>query len=102
MAGAAKGTASTSGGSLAGGLAGALTRAAFVVPYAVNQLGSLLNTLLLRNVDTSVAGPVVNALTLAITALVETWMDPSRGRTTVIVPATALVAVGVYLCLTST
>ncbi|KAA0147572.1 hypothetical protein FNF31_07566 [Cafeteria roenbergensis] len=83
---------------LASAVLGAFTRLAFILPFAVNQAGSVLCTAAMASLPTSIVQPVANSLTLAVTAVTSSAMGLPTGRPTVVGAGLALIAVGAWLC----
>ena len=69
----------------------------YVLPFLVNQSGSLLYYLTIATADISLAVPITNALTFLVTMLVGRWMGEEIGsyRTHA---GIVLVVCGVALC----
>jgi drug/metabolite transporter (DMT)-like permease len=89
-----------------GGLAGVwwallavFTNWRFVVPYAVNQGGSMAFNMLLGAAPISLAAPVVNSLTVVVTALTAHALGEKQTINRGTVLGTALVMGGVALCM---
>jgi len=74
-----------------------LTTPSFLVPQVLNQLGGLLFIALLSGADISVAVPAANATSLAANAAADVLLG-ERYRLRFLLPGTALVALGLYLC----
>ena len=77
-----------------------LTGRGFLIPFAINQLASVLFTLLLARVPVTVAVPSVNALTFLFTSLCGQYVcreptDSSVRRWC----GMFLILLGVYLCM---
>ena len=71
----------------------------FVLPFAVNQCGSVLYTALLASVPVSLALPVVNSLTAVFTFLTAYFVLGERERVSLASAAgAALVIAGVAVC----
>ncbi|XP_076231705.1 transmembrane protein 234 homolog isoform X2 [Calliopsis andreniformis] len=63
-----------------------ITTLEYIIPFIVNQCGSVLYFLTLSDTDISLATPVTNSLTFVVTAITDTYI----GMT--------LVLIGTFLC----
>ena len=73
-----------------------LTRWRYTLPFAINQLGSVLFFYCLASLEVSVASPVVNGLTFLVTALVSGLIG-EKPLTKRSLQGTVLVAIGCFL-----
>jgi hypothetical protein len=94
---AADGGAAGAGGGFFAEWRALLTTPSFLVPQVLNQLGGLLFIALLSGADISVAVPAANATSLAANAAADVLLG-ERYRLRFLLPGTALVALGLYLC----
>ena len=76
------------------------TNCGYTIPFAINQIGSLLYYLTVAKLDISLAVPIVNSLTVLFTTLVGALLGESlrSGRNYI---GMVLVLAGVALCLTA-
>jgi drug/metabolite transporter (DMT)-like permease len=75
-----------------------LTNPAQLIPFAINQSGSLFFYYLLANDPLTVAGPLCNALTFAFTAITAFLLGEQVRSPILLALGTLLVLLGVYLC----
>ncbi|XP_037916764.1 transmembrane protein 234 homolog [Hermetia illucens] len=78
-----------------------VTRWQYIVPFLLNQSGSLLYFFTLQKTALSVAVPIANSLSFVFTALVAQLLGERAASKNVIL-GTILVAVGSILCLIET
>ncbi|XP_053989886.1 transmembrane protein 234 homolog isoform X2 [Hylaeus anthracinus] len=67
-------------------LAFLVTKLKYIVPFIINQCGSILYFLTLSSTDISLAVPVTNSLTFVVTAITDTYIGM------------AMVLIGTFLC----
>mmetsp|Transcript_13590 Transcript_13590/g.31529 ORF Transcript_13590/g.31529 Transcript_13590/m.31529 type:complete len:143 (-) Transcript_13590:133-561(-) len=77
-----------------------LTRWQYVVPFAINQCGSLVYYLSLGDADISMAVPIANSTTFMWTALTQVALGEEAGNRYTLI-GSVLVVVGVGLCVCS-
>lgn len=70
----------------------------FTVPFVINQSGSLLYFWLLGSTEISMAVPIVNSLTFIFTALAARMMGEQQRLTPSVIVGTALIGIGVAVC----
>ncbi|XP_062506619.1 transmembrane protein 234 homolog [Corticium candelabrum] len=73
-----------------------VTSLRFIVPFLLNQIGSVLFVIILGDADLSVAVPFVNALSLVITAITGLMLGEKLNRVSVL--GMSLVVSGVSVC----
>ena len=79
-------------------LLGVLTNWRFVIPFAVNQSGSVVYVYLLGSSDISLAVPICNSLTFCFTAITSFMLGEKLGDPVKTFSGIALVLIGVTLC----
>ncbi|XP_053989885.1 transmembrane protein 234 homolog isoform X1 [Hylaeus anthracinus] len=78
-------------------LAFLVTKLKYIVPFIINQCGSILYFLTLSSTDISLAVPVTNSLTFVVTAITGWFMGEEKiHRNTYI--GMAMVLIGTFLC----
>ncbi|CAM9145358.1 unnamed protein product [Discosporangium mesarthrocarpum] len=78
-----------------------LSRAKVVIPYLINQSGSILYYYLLGSQDVSMAVPVCNSLTFLFTAVTAWVMGEKFQQPTRTLMGMALVVLGISVCIHS-
>jgi hypothetical protein len=79
-------------------LFGVLTNWRFLLPYVLNQSGSVVYVYLLGSSDISLAVPICNSLTFVFTAITSWLMGERMGDPGKTLGGAALVLVGVTIC----
>ncbi|KJE91734.1 hypothetical protein CAOG_02829 [Capsaspora owczarzaki ATCC 30864] len=78
----------------------AVLRWRFIIPFAINQAGSLIYFVTLGSADISMAVPITNSLTLLFTSIAGRLLgEPVRMKETIV--GGAFITIGVALCVTS-
>ncbi|XP_031847405.1 transmembrane protein 234 homolog [Nomia melanderi] len=78
-------------------LAFLLTNLKYIIPFVINQIGSVLYFLLLGGTDLSLAVPVTNSLTFVVTAITGWMLGEEKIHKNTYIGMT-LVLVGTILC----
>ena len=72
----------------------------YVVPFAINQIGSVLYYVTIGQADISLAVPITNSLTFLVTSIAGRMMGERAPRITTYI-GVVLVLVGVAICIAS-
>lgn len=73
-----------------------------LIPFAVNQMGSLVFYMLLYNEPISIASPVCNSLTFIFTAITGHFiLGEDIPSPTLMILGSLCVVIGIYICITS-
>ncbi|XP_076646276.1 transmembrane protein 234 homolog [Halictus rubicundus] len=78
-------------------LAFLVTKLKYVVPFVINQCGSVLYFLMLGGTDISLAVPVTNSLTFVVTAITGSMLGEEKIQKNTYIGMT-LILVGTMLC----
>ncbi|XP_003707200.2 transmembrane protein 234 homolog isoform X1 [Megachile rotundata] len=78
-------------------LAFLVTQLKYIIPFIINQLGSVLYFLTLGNADISLAVPVTNSLTFVITAITGWFLGEEKIHRNMYI-GMILILVGTVLC----
>eukprot|EP01038_Epipyxis_sp_PR26KG_P004198 gene4198-5969_t len=71
-----------------------------ILPYMINQCGSLVYYLLLSHIPVSQASPICNSMTFVVTAVTGYLLFDEKIRSPVLLVAgSALVVIGVFVCI---
>lgn len=73
------------------------TNLSYMIPFIVNQLGSVMYFIALQNIDISLALPVANSLTFVFTAIVGWILGEELPKTNVIL-GILMIFTGTALC----
>lgn len=78
-------------------LAFLVTQLKYIIPFIINQLGSVLYFLTLGNADISLAVPVTNSLTFVITAITGWFLGEEKIHRNMYI-GMVLILIGTILC----